>query len=401
MKKPFIRDNYTWLAYFMLAYYAYFISVIGPVVPFLRKEFHINYTVSAFYISAFAAGMVIAGFTNAWVTRRVGRERLFWGGGFLMAFWAIVLTLGQTAEVGIISVFLLALFGSYLLVTIQSTLSDLHSDNRAIALTEANVFAVLAGSAAPLAVGFGEAQGWTWRIAVYLGVLVCGLAFIWARRRIALPATRQSGVGPRPASAATRSFPRAFWAYLGVVFFAVAVEWCVIFWASTYMETVVGLSKEAAASSVSVFTMAQFVGRAAGSRLTRNYSSARLLLLTGVVVVIGFPIFWFGRVPVINAAGLFICGLGVANLFPLTLTLTSTAGISNPDAASGLTSMSSGLAILITPQFLGVLADKVGIQTAYGIVLPFGIAVLLVTWYANRLAQQHEQSLQPPRELSA
>ena len=41
----------------MLSYYAYVISALGPVVPFLRKELTINYTVSAFYLGAFAAGI--------------------------------------------------------------------------------------------------------------------------------------------------------------------------------------------------------------------------------------------------------------------------------------------------------------------------------------------------------
>jgi fucose permease len=173
-----------------------------------------------------------------------------------------------------------------------------------------------------------------------------------------------------------------------VIFFSVSVEWCMVFWASTYMETVVGLSKETAASSVALFTLAQFVGRAAGSRFTRRYSTSSLLLIAGAIVLIGFPLFWLGRTPIVNAVGLFVCGLGVANLFPLTLSLTSTVGVNNPDAASGLTSMGSGLAILLTPQILGIIADQVGIQIAYGIVAPLGIAIIVVTLYANKLARR-------------
>ncbi len=393
MNQPFVRDRFTWLAYFMLAYYAYILAVLGPAVPFLRKELTINYTVSAFYISAFAAGMVIAGFTNAWMARRFGRSALFWGGGLLMAVGTVVLTVGRTAEVGIVSVFICGLLGSYLLVTIQSTLSELHGNNRAFALTEANVFAVLASSAAPLAVGIGESQGWSWRFAIYIGIAIWGLVFIRTRSRISLPAVRKPD--PIKSSVTTKhgKLPRAFWSYWVVVFFSVAVEWCIIFWASTYMETVVGLSKETAASSVALFTLAQFVGRAAGSWLTRRYTSGNLLLIAGAIVLVGFPMFWLGRTPIINAAGLFICGLGVANLFPLTLSLTSAVGMNNPDAASGLTSMSSGIAILITPQILGIVADQLGIQTAYGIVAPLAIAIILVTLYANKLARQREQSL--------
>jgi fucose permease len=385
---PFIRDRFTWLAYFMLSYYAFILSVLGPAVPFIRKELSLNYTVSAFYLGAFAAGMVVAGFTGAWMVRRFGRAALFWGGGLLMAVGTVVLTLSRTAEIGILSVFLSAVVGSYLLVTVQSTLSELHGNNRAFALTEANVFAVLAASVAPLAVGFGESQGWSWRFSVYAGIAIWGLVFIWTRRRIALPAPRKPAPVTHASNAKHGKLPRVFWSYWVVVFFSTAVEWCIIFWASTYMETVAGFSKEAAASSVALFTIAQFIGRAAGSWLTRRYPSGKLLLAASLIVVVGFPMYWFGRVPVINAVGLFVCGLGVANLFPLALSLTSATGMNNPDAASGLTSMSSGAALLIMPQILGVLADQIGIQSAYGIVPPLVLGIIFVTLYANKLARQ-------------
>ena len=164
-----------------------------------------------------------------------------------------------------------------------------------------------------------------------------------------------------------------------------------IFWASTYMEKVAGLSKELAATSVALFTIAQVIGRASGSRLTRRYRPANLLLFAGAIIIVGFPLFWLGRTPFINALGLFLCGLGVANLYPLTLTLASAVGITNPDAASGYTSMSSGLAILIVPQVLGIVADQTSIQTAYGIVAPLALAIIGVTLYANRQAARYIQ----------
>jgi len=383
--QPFIRDRFTWLAYFMLAYYAYLQATLGPSVPFIRDELGLNYTVSAFYISAFALGMALAGLTGDRMARRFGRSFLFWGGGLGMALGAVLLMAGDNPAVTIGSTFIMALSGSYLLVMIQSTLSDRHGPNRAFALTEVNIAAVLAASLAPLAVGFGAAQGWTWRPALVAGIAVWVVVTVLTRRNTALPEAR-----PVETRGETRGgrLPKAFWAYWLVVFFSVSVEWCMIFWASTYMESVVGLSKEVAATSVSLFTLAQFVGRAMGSWLTRRYATGMLLLIAGGIVLVGFPLFWLGREPLVNALGLFLCGLGIANLYPLTLAATSTVGQANPDAASGLTSMGSGVAILITPQVLGAAADQIGIQGAYGIVAPLAVAIIFVTIYANRLAKQ-------------
>ena len=56
---PFLRDRFTWLAYLMLAYFAYLQAVLGPLVPFLRDELHLSYTVSGLHLSAFSIGMVL------------------------------------------------------------------------------------------------------------------------------------------------------------------------------------------------------------------------------------------------------------------------------------------------------------------------------------------------------
>ncbi|MEP7291141.1 MAG: hypothetical protein ABI835_05130 [Chloroflexota bacterium] len=71
----FIRDRFTWLAYLMLAYYAYMISALGPLMPFLRVELNLSYSVAALHLSAFAVGMILAGLTADRAVRRA------WGGG--------------------------------------------------------------------------------------------------------------------------------------------------------------------------------------------------------------------------------------------------------------------------------------------------------------------------------
>ncbi|MBL8153658.1 MAG: MFS transporter [Anaerolineae bacterium] len=388
MSQPFVRDRFTWLTYALLCCFAYLQAALGPLVPFLRAELNLNFTVSALYVSAYALGMIGAGLTGDRVARRIGRRRLFWGGGAGMALGGVLFTLGRSAPVTIAAVLFMALLGSYLLVMIQATLSDRHGPNRAYALTESNVFAVLGASIAPILVGFSEQQGWGWRLVILLGV---GFWLLLAVTQWRVPVPEAARAASPTRAAPTGKLPGVFWAYWLVVFISTAVEWSMIFWSSTYMETVGGLSREAAASSVALFTAAQFIGRASGSYLTRHYPTSRLLLMAGAIVVIGFPLFWLGRTPWLNGLGLFISGLGVANLYPLALSVTSTVGIANPNAASGRTSFGSGLAILIAPQILGALADQSGIQSAYAMVAPLAIGILVVTWFANRQAGRYVQ----------
>ncbi|MFN8531064.1 MAG: MFS transporter [Anaerolineae bacterium] len=94
--QSFTRDRFTWLAYFLLAYFAVMQAALGPLMPFLRAELDLNYTTAALHVSAFALGMIVAGATGERLAHRMGRRRLFWLGGGGMALGALGLILART-----------------------------------------------------------------------------------------------------------------------------------------------------------------------------------------------------------------------------------------------------------------------------------------------------------------
>ncbi len=284
--------------------------------------------------------------------------------------------------------FVMGLIGSYLLVMIQATLSDRHLAQRAIALTEANVLASVSAALAPALVALGQTLHLTWRLALYAGA-VSWIIMLLTSRRVALPVEQKMADDTEPHGA----LPRSFWAYWLVVFLSVAVEWCMIFWAADFLEKAAGLSKELASASISLFFVASVIGRWSGSRLSRRFDGGKLLLMAGGIVVVGFPVFWLSRAPLLNVLGLFICGLGIANLYPLTLSVATAVAPRQSNTASGRISMASGTAIFIAPQVLASTADQIGIQNAYGIVAGLIIGVIIVTVFANRLAQERQMQL--------
>ena len=122
----FLRDRFTWLAYLLLAYYAYLQAALGPLMPFLRAELDLNYTVGGFHFSAFALGMVLAGLTGDRFASRWGRTAIFWGGAIGMAAGAIGFALARKVGLTIAAAFLIGFLGTLLLVMIQAALSDHH-----------------------------------------------------------------------------------------------------------------------------------------------------------------------------------------------------------------------------------------------------------------------------------
>lgn len=392
---PFVRDSFTWLAYLMLAYYAYLQAALGPLMPFLGAELNLNYTVRGYHLSGFAVGMILAGLTADRAARRFGRRAVFWGGGAGMGLGALMLALGGAVPVTVAGAFVMGFIGTYLLVMVQSTLSAHHGERRAIALTESNVVAVLFAALAPVLVGQGEQLGIGWRAAL-LAVAALWLVMFGVGRNLPIP----MGGGGETHDAQRAPLPRLFWAYALVVFLSVSIEWSVIFWGAEYLERIVGLERTLASTLMSVFLGAMFVGRALGSGLARRFAPGRLLLGAIAVVIVGFPLFWLGQLPALNVIGLFIAGLGVANMFPLTLSVASGIAPAQADTLSARISFSSGLAILVMPQLLGSAADQIGLWNAFAIIGALLGAVFVVAWIANRAAQ-HSQGRSISGQLSA
>jgi len=380
--QPFTRNRFTISAYLLLGFYAYLQSVMGPIMPFVRAELSLNYTVTGLHLTGFAFGMVLAGISGAPIAHRIGRKRLYWSGGLGMCLGCCLFTIARIAPLTILGTFLMGWLGTYLLVMIQSTLADVHLGNRAIAFTESNIVASIFAVFSPIIVGIGVGLGLTWRFALIFGISIWLLIALFLRQ-VELPKSKSS---VHDVSQKER-LPRLFWFYWFVVFLSVALEWCMLFWSADFLEKVVLLPTEQAASTVSVYLLAMVIGRIVGSRLAHRYIPRQLFWLALGVIIVGFPIFWLGQNAAINIIGLFIVGLGVSNLFPLGLSIASNVGENASDLASSRVSLGAGTAILILPQLLGSTADIIGIFNAFAIVPVFLVLLAITLFVANRQLQ--------------
>jgi MFS family permease len=140
----FRRDRLTWVAYLVLAWFAYLQAAPALVIGHLRDELDLSYSTGGLHVAAFAAGSLLAGVLGARLERAVGRRALFWTAAAVMAAGAAGLTIGHVAEITVGSVLVMGFGGGLLLVTIQAALADHHGERSAVALTEANVAASLA-----------------------------------------------------------------------------------------------------------------------------------------------------------------------------------------------------------------------------------------------------------------
>lgn len=385
MPGTFHRDRFTWLAYLSLAFYAFFLNVLGPITPFLKEELRLSYTVSSLHFTAFAVGILLIGVGGHWLIRRVGRTRSLWIGMIGISLSVLLLLAGRNPVITIGASFLMGLIGSLILAIVPAALSDQHSEMRAVAISEANVISSIVAAAAPLMVGWFVPVAGGWRLALGLVGLIPFFLFLGLGRGVSATAK----VTDQELSPSHASLPTLFWIYWIALVLAVSVEFCMIFWSADYLENAIGMIKASAAQSVSLFLAGMILGRAAGSRLVQWFSIRPVVVVSILLAGAGFLLFWRTQTALLGLSGLFLTGLGVANLYPLTLSLAMGASNGNTVQASARTTLASGTAILALPLALGRLADAFGIRSAYGIVLFLLVSVFLINQIAGRIPPLH------------
>lgn len=375
----FVRTPSLWALYALLGLYAFLQNAIGPAVPFLRAEFHLDYTFAALHISSFAVGMMISGLVAPTVIRRFGVHAALWGGQFGTLAGLTALVLAPTPWVSLGAILIAAVTGTISLAAVQASVAGQAGPHRGQALLEANLAASLTSAAAPFVLVLGTVLGTGWRT-------------LWPAFALALAATLVLGwkpvaqTVPDRASGAEGGSGRLPWSFLRawlLIFVGVGTEWCVGFWAAEYLKGLPGGSVGLAAAGAGTFQLAAVAGRLLSSRITGKLGERTILLGAVVLVAAGFPLYWSLASPLVAFAGLALCGLGVSVFYPLGLSMAIGVAGDQAAKASSLATLASGSAIFVAPLALGALADRWSLSAAL-FAIPAGLVVLVSLLFVRR-----------------
>jgi MFS family permease len=379
----FHRDRLTWIAYALLAWFAYLQAAPGLVIAHLRDELHLSYSAGGLVVAAFATGSLVAGLVAARVERVVGRRRLLWAAAAVMSAGAVGLTASGLVLLTLVSVLVMGLGGGSLLVTIQAALADRHGERRAVALAEANLAASMAYVALIGVLSLTAALHVGWRVAVLVSLAAPLLAW-WGNRAVAIEA-------PAPSLVTHGRLPGVFWVAASMLFCAVAAEWCISAWGASFVEDVTGVSADVAVTLMVAYFVGVLAGRTIGSGLARRYDPARLLAAALVTTAVGFAVLWPSTAPAQAVSGLFLVGLGLGNLFPMGLAVTVGLAPDRAALASGRAVMVTSFAVLLAPVTVGTLADATSLRAALGVVpvllVLAGVGLAVVSVARTRLAR--------------
>jgi MFS family permease len=159
---------------------------------------------------------------------------------------------------------------------------------------------------------------------------------------------------------------------------AVSVEFCMVFWAASAVIAWDHASPSQAPALASLFLVGMATARALSVHIIRRMPNQRALILacTGTATA-GFALFWAAPTLTFAAAGLLVAGLGVALLYPTTVSRVVAAWPQAPDRAAARAALASGIAIGGAPFLLAQISDVVGLRQAF-LIVPILLLVLAV-----------------------
>jgi len=365
-----IRTRLTWYAYLLSGFFTFIISIQGNIIPFLRDELRLSYAAVSLHPSGLAAGMMATGLYTERVIGLIGRRWacLLGVAGCIGGLLAICMA-GNAAS-SIAGCALVGLTGGMAPGIVAGLLADLHRGARDQVFTECGAVTYACAITANLATGVAAGFAFGWRGALLFGV-ACGLLLAAVFARDAVPEA------PHRHLPASDRVPAASWAFLVMLGLGVALEMTMLLWSPAYLEQVAGLPRTAAVTAAAAFPAAMLLGRSAGSVLVRRVAPSILYPATLCLIAPGFLAFWGGFPAPVAVFGLFLAGLAVALLYPLSMSFAVGAAGTAGNAVGARSGLAAGTAVLTAPIALGAMADHVGLSRAFLLAPILAVAILL------------------------
>lgn len=364
------RDGPTIRAYGMLACLGFALVGLGAVLPGVQGELGLSPGVLAGLPTLFALWFVAVGLGGRVLLHRFGPERLLAISSIIIAVGSVLAAL-PTPLALMAGLTFVGLGGALVVVGVPAALGSAHPQRLRRALTEANALSVLAGMAAPTAVSVAVRAGLGWRVGYLLPLVL--LALLGLRPGGSAAPVDPAGAPLPDGLTPTGTVGAVATNWFGVVL-AVMIEFVFTLWSGVAIQDWHATTTATAALGPLFFVAGMAAGRMMSAALDDHLTPGRITAVAVTLIVVGFLGFRnAGSVP-LGFAWLVVAGLGVAPLYPLTLTQLMAASSSTAGARWG--AVASGTAIAVSPQILGRVADEVGLRTAFAIVPAF--ACLLV-----------------------
>lgn len=375
-----------YLSYFLIG----FVSVIfAPALPAMINDFGLSLVEAGGIFPAKSLGAIAAVMVGGAWSDRIGRKPTIAGGAILLAVGSLGVAWGRTWPL-VLTAFLLSGVGQgFVNSSINALVADLNRRRPGKALNMLHGVYGMGAFAGPFVAGALAMANQGWRPAF----LLCGL--LWAVSTVftlLLPFPKADATAADRASSDRAGAPAASghqgrplwggWLFIGlwlVAFLYNSTALGLIGWINTYLADRTDLAASMlAANMVAVFYVALTTGRFMWSRMVDGIGYDRAILLCAIGPVLAYPlVIWSAHIWII-AAGVMVCGLFFAGLYPTALAYATRRQPELTGSISGAMAMAMSLGTMVVPWLTGIIAARAGFQTGMAFIYILVIALLAV-----------------------
>jgi predicted MFS family arabinose efflux permease len=360
-----LHDRPTLVSFASLATWSWFVYGFGASLALLRDDQGTTAWVGGLHGTALAAGGIVGALVTPRLNHRFGRGRVARAAGIgtaLCILWYLWPGMGVASTLP--AIFVACFFGNILVVCVNSFIATHQGAASAPAFTESTGLAALMGLLAPLGVGLATTTVLGWRAGLLVAVVSFAAIEVWRGRRL--------GAYGAPGEVLTRkeggALPRLTWWAIGTGTAYIGAEFSLSLWGADLLRERAGLSPGAAAAGLSTITGGLFLGRVLGVQLAERMSTERLLRISIACGFVAFGIAWLVTSPLAILVFLFLTGLGLALVWPLSISRIIRSAQGNADRASAMTLACTTGAIGLAPFILGWLAGSMPVHQAFLLV---------------------------------
>jgi MFS family permease len=184
----------------------------------------------------------------------------------------------------------------------------------------------------------------------------------------------------------------------GLISFAsMACEGTMIDWSAIYFRKVVHTSPSEASAAFAVYCTAMTIGRLTGDRLAHRYGIRTMLSYSGVLIASGLLVAIALPYAPTAILGFILTGFGVSCVIPMVFAMAGrSVGMSSGSAIASVSTVGY-FGFLMVPPLVGSVAQRAGLQVAYGMMVGFGLLITVLV----RATLKNERPLGAVEEAKA
>jgi MFS transporter, FHS family, glucose/mannose:H+ symporter len=358
-------------------------ALVGAILPELQRSLHFSLEKAGLLQSIVYVGQVPTLLLVGPLIDHLGKKPVLVAGWALVAFALLGVVHASSYAPLATMLFLIGLGGSCLDGGSSTLIAEVYADNAFSAMNVGNLLFSLGAVFFPLLTVLTRKLGLA-PILVSLAALMAILGTSALLQRFPA-ASGAAGFDWREAQRVVLH-PTVIMVSV-VLFFYVALEVSTAGWARTYFDRSFGVTARTSGLVLTLFWASQALGRLVASRLVRMLPGSALVLLSAMGAVLGTLLVVLAPNARIAAAGIAICGLTYAPIFPTSVTA---AGVKFPTlfgTVFGIFAAAGFLGAVLLPAAIGYLASATTLREGLGLL----VAAAGLMLFAQAIYVRHER----------